>query len=201
MPTVEFVDRQPALKYIKKNGYVSYSSLCLYKNGEAPQKWNPAWGIFGSELHSRFLENKKLKNLSEDEERVLKGMLEALRKHSIVNAIMKDVKVEQKFHQELWGLMVLGYIDIQHPKKHLADLKSTSIGSKSGFIEAMDFLQPTLYLETNKRKDFYYIGCLKREPFTVTVFNVNEYPSRLKDSQQQLKKLMTSLKKDLSKMK
>ncbi len=194
-----FFDRKPALRYIKKNGYVSYSSLCLYKNGEEPRKFNPIWGIFGTEFHSRWLENKIIKRLSRDEERILKGMLEALRANPVACKLLKGSKVEQKFHQELFGVSVLGYIDILNA--WIADLKSTSITSRKKFIESMNFLQAALYLLVTGKKDFYYIGVLKKAPYTVMIFNAADYPARLKAAKVELKQLLTMLKKDLKTIK
>lgn len=198
MPTVEFIDRMPALRYIARNGYASYSSLCLYKNGEAPKKWNPIWGIFGTELHSRFLEGKMIVRLTKDEERHLKEMLTKLREHPIVTKLMQGSKVEQEFKQELFGVTVLGYIDILNV--FLADLKSTKIASRKVFIESMNFLQAALYMAVTGRKDFYYIGVMKQAPYTVMVFNVRDYPDRLKAAKTELKKLLGMLKKDLKKI-
>ncbi len=198
MPTVEFIDRTAALKYIARNGYASYSSLCLYKNGEAPKKWNPIWGIFGTELHSRFLEDKMIVRLTKDEERHMKEMLKKLRAHAVVTQLMKGSKVEQEFKLVIFGVMVLGYIDILNV--FLADLKSTKIASRKAFIESMNFLQAALYLAATGRKDFYYIGILKQPPYTVMVFNVRDYPARLKAAKIELKKLLVMLKKDLKKI-
>lgn len=199
MPTVDFNDRTPALRYIARNGYASYSSMCLYINAEVPTKFNPVWGIFGRELHSRFLENKKLKTLSKDEEKILKGMLAILRASNVVTQLMKNSRVEQKFHKPLYGQMVLGYIDILN--HFIADLKSTSITNRKKFIAEMNFLQAALYLAVTGKKDFYYIGILKKAPYTLMIFNVRDYPERLAVANALLKKTLTEIRKEMVKAK
>lgn len=191
--TTEFFDQQPALNYIKDRGYASYSSLKNYRDGIVPSIINAKWLKFGKELHSRFLEKKVIEILSDAEELVLAAMIKALEENAIVSKLMKRVAVESEFKEKLYGVPTLGYIDILG-KGYVADLKSTSINNGDKFIESMDFLQAALYLAITGFKDFYYIGISKQSPYNVMVYNVRDYPERIKAAEKELKQLLTELK-------
>lgn len=197
MPTIEFQgDDGPAIDYIRKRGYASYSSLKNVRDKEIPQYKTTTYFKFGGELHSRSLENHILDKLSEAEEIQLLGMRRKLWTHPIWRKLMANAKVEVEFKQPLWGIIVLGYIDILN-KDSVADLKTTSCGSMKQFVESMDFLQAALYLAVTGFKDFYYIGICKRAPYEVWIFNVNQYPDRLAAANKQLRELIAYLKTKL----
>jgi hypothetical protein len=196
MPTVEFIDRTAAIKYIKEKGYVSYSSLCLYKNGDEPTPSNAAYFTFGTELHSRFLEKKKIEKLDKEQEKQLKLMIKSLEASPIVTKLMKNVKVEQLFKEKILGVNTLGRIDVLG-KTYCGDLKTTRLNSMPAFVNSLNFLQPALYLRATGLKDFYYIGISKQAPYKVMVFNVREKPKELQAAQNELTLLLKQLKKDL----
>jgi len=185
-----------ALKYIQEKGYASYSSLKNVRDCVDPTKKTSAvWFDVGTEVHSRFLEKKKpiLKLSKEDTDSVV-SMVEALELHPVVRRLMFKAKVEQYFKQKLWGLMVSGYIDIL-PPKDVADLKTTRHKNQHDFAANMDFLQAAMYRAVTKRKDFYYIGIQKEKPFNVFIFNVHQYPDRIKQADEELKYLIKYVKK------
>ena len=185
-----------ALQYIKEKGYASYSSLKNVRDCVDPTKKTSAvWFDVGTEVHSRFLEKKKpiLKLSKEDTDSVV-SMVEALELHPVVRRLMFKAQVEQYFKQKLWGLMVSGYIDIL-PQKDVADLKTTRHKNQHDFAAAMDFLQAAMYRAVTKRKDFYYIGIQKEKPFNVFIFNVHQYPDRIKQADEELKYLIKYVKK------
>jgi len=197
MPTVDFRgDDKPALDYIRKNGYASYSSIKLVRDCEAPNRFfsSPATE-FGKELHSRLLENTILKKFPLEIEKQLDAMLLKLRSDIVVQRLLKGAKTETQFKQSLLGVMVLGYIDIDN--KDIADLKTTSLKNKKTFIASMDFLQAALYLAIRKKKNFYYVGINKEPPYPLMIFNVQEYPDRLKEAQDELKRLLKYIKSKL----
>jgi len=196
MPTVDFNDDKPALDYIRKRGYASYSSIKNVRDCVIPSVVDAKYFTFGKELHSRLLENTKLEKLSKPEELMLFEMLNNLRSNAIVKRLLDGAKCEQKFHQELYGVMVLGYIDI-HATKSVADLKTTRHTKLSAFASDMDFLQAALYTKVTGNKDFYYIGISKVAPYNLMIFNVLDYPQRFKDSQEELKRLLLYIKKKL----
>jgi len=186
-----------ALQYIKEKGYASYSSLKNVRDCVDPTKKTSAvWFDVGTEVHSRFLEKKKpILKLSEEDTASVVNMVEALELHPVVRRLMYRAKVEQYFKQKLWGLMVSGYIDIL-PPKDVADLKTTRHRNQHDFAANMDFLQAAMYRAVTKRKDFYYIGIQKEKPFNVFIFNVHQYPDRIKQADEELKYLIKYVKKN-----
>jgi len=186
-----------ALKYIQEKGYASYSSLKNVRDCVDPTKKTSAvWFDVGTEVHSRFLEKKKpILKLSEEDTNSVVSMVEALELHPVVRRLMFKAKVEQYFKQKLWGLMVSGYIDIL-PPKDVADLKTTRHRNQHDFAANMDFLQAAMYRAVTKRKDFYYIGIQKEKPFNVFIFNVHQYPDRIKQADEELKYLIKYVKKN-----
>jgi len=185
-----------ALKYIQEKGYASYSSLKNVRDCVDPtKKTSAAWFDVGTEVHSRFLEKKKpILKLSKEDTASVVSMVEALELHPVVRRLMFKAKVEQYFKQKLWGLMVSGYIDIL-PPKDVADLKTTRHKNQHDFAANMDFLQAAMYRAVTKRKDFYYIGIQKEKPFNVFIFNVHQYPDRIKQADEELKYLIKYVKK------
>lgn len=176
--TADFTgDDTAAIAYIRERGYASYSSLKNVRDKQVPVSKNTVWGAFGSELHSRLLERKKLQTLSAPEEYDLSEMLKNLRSDPVVQQLMKGAQFEREFKKKIRGLTLYGFIDIDG--KAVADLKSTRHTSIRQFISEMDFLQAAVYLAVTGKKDFYYIGISKNAPFDVMVFNVNQYPKRL----------------------
>jgi len=186
-----------ALKYIQEKGYASYSSLKNVRDCVDPSKKTSAvWFDVGTEVHSRFLEKKKpILKLSKEDTASVVSMVEALELHPVVRRLMFKAKVEQYFKQKLWGLMVSGYIDIL-PPKDVADLKTTRHKNQHDFAANMDFLQAAMYRAVTKRKDFYYIGIQKEKPFNVFIFNVHQYPDRIKQADEELKYLIKYVKKN-----
>ena len=91
--------------------------------------------------------------------------------------------------------MVSGYIDIL-PPKDVADLKTTRHKNQHDFAANMDFLQAAMYRAVTKRKDFYYIGIQKEKPFNVFIFNVHQYPDRIRQADEELKYLIKYVKKE-----
>jgi len=186
-----------ALQYIKDKGYASYSSLKNVRDCVDPTKKTSAvWFDVGTEVHSRFLEKKKpILKLSKDDAASVVSMVEALELHPVVRRLMYRAKVEHYFKQKLWGLMVSGYIDIL-PPKDVADLKTTRHKNQHDFAANMDFLQAAMYRAVTKRKDFYYIGIQKEKPFNVFIFNVHQYPERIRQADEELKYLIKYVKKE-----
>ena len=183
------------LDYIQSRGYVSYSSLSNVWKNEPPLNGDEPFLAFGVELHSRFLEKKVINILSDEEEEMLRKMLKRLETSSMVKAIMHDALVEQEIKQMIMGIPFLGYIDVKKPKL-LADLKSTKLTSKTKFIESLDFLQPVIYRKATGIKDFYFIGISKTAPHDIFTFNANDYPEKLKESENKLKQLITYVKEN-----
>jgi hypothetical protein len=186
-----------AMAYIRAKGYASYNSLKMVRDKTDPddRPSNKSYFTFGTELHSRLLEQTKIETLSELEEKQLAAMLKSIRSNSVVKRLLDEAETEVEFRQKLNGVTVMGYIDIL--SFAVADLKTTKHKTMKPFVESMDFLQAALYLNVAKKKDFYYIGISKDLPHPVMVFNVNEYPARLKHSQEELKYLLNVVKKNL----
>lgn len=192
-----FNDRPLALQYIKDRGYASHSSLKRYINGEAPSEFqsSPAQ-LFGKELHSRFLEKKKLTTLSPAEELLMKVMLKELNSHAMVKRLMLNVKVEQEFKEKILGVTMLGYFDIL-AKAYVGDLKTTRCTTLGQLVADLDFMQAAIYLRATGFKDFYYIGITKEMKPKVIIFNVRDYPERLAKADKELVYWLGMLKKDL----
>jgi hypothetical protein len=141
------------------------------------------------------LEKKRVFTLSPKEEAQLTAMVNALNKDVIATRLLKGSKVEQPFSLMLYGVNVLGYIDVLN--SYVADLKSTRLSNKQAFINEMDFLQAALYLAVTGLRDFYYIGVCKEKPHAVMIFNVRDYPERLMAAQSELKYWLTYIRKKL----
>jgi len=188
-----------ALAYIKERGYASYSSIKNVRDCQVPSVSNALWFVFGRELHSRWLERKthftkdNPNTFTDAEKQTLEAMLERLDAHTVATKLRIGSQVEQEFNQLLYGVPVLGYIDILHTQ-HIADLKSTKERSIQAFIKSMDFLQAALYLAVTGKRDFYYIGICKLYPHDVFVFNVQDYPERLRSAELELRCLLRYLK-------
>lgn len=190
----------PALEYIKSRGYASYSSMVNVRDKKEPQPFvETPYFKFGKELHSRFLEHKKLETLSEEEEEQLKAMVNNLADNALVVKIMRDAACEVEFKKEVNGLVTYGRIDIK--TFAVADLKTTRLTNPKQFAAAMDFLQAALYTRVTGLKDFYYIGISKVKPYSVMVFNVAQYPDRLKKANEELDKLTVYIRDYLKKEK
>jgi hypothetical protein len=191
-------DRELALAYIKERGYASHSSFRRYIKGEAPAPFVSSHAqIFGKELHSRFLENKKIEKLQAADNLLLNSMIGALEKNRIVKSLLNGANVEEEFREKIHGVEFLGYMDIHKPKKHVADVKTTRQTTHDGLANSLDFLQPAIYLEAKKLKDFFYIGITKTIAPKVIVLSVHDYPAKLKEAREELKRWCSILKKDL----
>jgi len=212
MPTVEFNDDKPALAYIRKRGYASYSSIKNVKECRVPTPFvEEVWHIFGKEHHARLLEKKHLKILSAKEESDLQAMMDTINTNAIVKRLLYNsineiafgpAWVLKKFKQsgivvpDIYGLPVYGRIDILNTTNQ-SDLKTTKLTNLAAFVKSIEFLQAATYLKAVPRKDFYFIGQSKVKPFTVMPFNVNHYPKRLKEAKEELKRLCIYIKKEL----
>lgn len=186
-----------ALEYIRMRGYCSYSSMCNVREKRDPEPFKKTeYYDFGHELHSRFLEGKKLQTLSPELEKLLKICVNKLADDPLVCKIMEGAKVEQEFDQQINGVRVYGRIDILKPNL-VGDLKTTSIPGRNAFIDKMDFLQAALYLRATGVKDFYYIGISKIKPYNVTVFNASLIKDRMAEANRLLNSLLKHIKENL----
>lgn len=189
---------EAALQYIRERGYASYSSLVNVKECRVPTKMSATYFDVGTEVHSIFLEGKKSGvKLSADNKKAVDGMVKSLQSHPVVSKLMDGATTEVKFHQPLYGLPVLGYIDILPAAKDVADLKTTRHRNLHQFAKDMNFLQAALYMAVTKRKSFYYIGIQKEPPYSTLIFNVNRYPERIRDAQIELRQLILYVKSKL----
>lgn len=196
MPTVEFSgDDSAALEYIRKRGYASYSSIKNVRDKEVPMRSSAKWFDIGTEVHARLLENKVTELTNDEDELMVRLMLRSLKDNAIVRRLLEGSNNEDKFHQDLWGLSVLGYIDINNKKQRaIGDLKTTRLTKLHQFIGAMDFLQAAMYRAVTGFDDFYYIGISKVKPYDVMVFNVLQHKQRIKDADDELKRLIKYIK-------
>ena len=189
----DFNDDTTALNYARARGYCSYSSIKMIRDCESPGYSEEIWFEFGKELHSRLLENKKIKTLSADEEEMLAVMLKKLRAHPVAKQLLAKSRNEQQFDVFIYGVRVLGYIDILNVDS-VADLKTTKCNTMKAFVAQMDFLQAALYLKATGRKDFYYLGISKLPPYDVFPFSVKQYPVRLALAQFSMRRLLMYIK-------
>lgn len=193
----EFIgDDTYALEYIKTRGYASYSSLRNVRDKLEPSKMPTDFYKFGSELHSRFLEDKVGELLDDRLEVQMSKMITSLRANKLVRTVMatEGMKTEVEFRSPLLGLPILGYIDIDAPK-FVADLKSTHITKLPDFVKAMDFMQAALYLRMRPNaKHFYYLGISKVAPYRVMTFDARDYATRLHDADEILLKTIKYVK-------
>lgn len=190
-------DDKAALEYIRTKGYVSYSSLCnvIERRTPEPFKITPYY-TFGKELHSRFLERKRLEVLPPAQEAQLKSMVHNLAEDTMVQRLMEPPAVcEVDFDTVINGVRFYGRIDIK--TFAVADLKTTALTNKNTFAAQMNFLQAAIYCRATKLKDFYYIGCSKVPPYQVMVFSVRQYEHRWIEANELLNHYTKYLKKVL----
>lgn len=186
-----------ALDYIRKRGYASYSSMTNVRDKKDPQPLvETEYYEFGKELHSRFLERKKLKTLSPGNEYILKEMVHNLANDAMVCKLMDKAHCEIEFDTKINGMRCYGRIDILNTFA-VGDLKTTRLTSRNSFIAGMDFLQAALYTRAKKLKDFYYVGISKEPPYNVMVFNASTYMERFKAANDQLDQLTRYIKSKL----
>lgn len=190
--------RVTIMEYIRKRGYVSYSSLKNLRDGKMPSYAPNINFEIGTEVHLQWME-KKIGNVSlfdDEQTKSIKRMVQALNKDKVASSLLKGADVEVEFNQLLKGVRCFGYIDILPPVKLIGDLKTTSLTTSKAFIEQQDFLQPALYMAITKREDFYYIGVSKAN-YQVFTERVSKYPERLKKSQNELNQLLKYVKEHL----
>lgn len=188
-----------ALQYIRDRGYCSYSSMKNVRDKEDPKPFvETPYYQFGKELHSRFLEKKKIMTLTDlrENEKLLKICINKLADNTLVCKVMENATCEIDFNEIIMGVKLFGRIDILAPV-HIGDLKTTRVTSMKQFVEAMDFLQAALYCRVKKLKDFYYIGISKVSPYDVFVFNARHIQQKWNDANDQLDYLLRYLKTNL----
>jgi hypothetical protein len=174
-----------ALEYIRMRGYCSYGSMVNVRDKREPSTYSSGAQDFGKELHSRFLEKKKLVTLKPEEERMLKLMTCNLADDPIVQRLMEGALVEQEFDVVINGLRMFGRIDIL-TSVSVGDLKTTRHNMLAPFVRSMDFLQAAIYKRAKKKKDFYYVGTSKVYPHPPLIFSANSYPGFMKVADDQL---------------
>jgi hypothetical protein len=179
--------------YIRERGYASYSSLKKLRDGDAPGYSSAFHLDFGTELHSRFLEGTQINVMSPESEALLDKMQAALSRDKVVKLLMNKAKFEVEFKKPYAGITCLGFIDILPPAQLIGDLKTTATTSRKAFIDSMDFLQAAMYMEVNKREDFYYVG-ISKVTCEVFTFRTSAYPQRLKQARDEFKDLTKFLK-------
>ncbi len=186
-------------EYIRRRGYVSYSSLKNLRDQEMIQIQPKSEVYFevGTELHSRFLESTELKKFDAETEAQLSGMLASLYKDRLVQSLLKHplLVCEREIRQPMNGVPLVGYVDMDAAPVFGADLKTIGHTNEKRFVESMDFLQPAVYSKARGFKDFYYIGISKVKPYPVFTFNAMTYKDRLNESKIQLENLLTDVKK------
>ena len=175
---------EAALAYIRKRGYCSYGSMVNVRDKREPSNFSSTAQDFGKELHSRFLEHKKLKTLTPEEENMLKEMVHNLAEDYMVQRLMESAKVEQEFDTTINGLRMFGRIDIL--TFAVADLKTTRLNKLAPFVASMDLLQAAIYKRATKKKEFYYIGTSKVPPYIPIVFSTASYPGLMHQADQEL---------------
>lgn len=173
-----------ALDYIRMRGYCSYGSMKNVRDKLEPSTYSSVAQNFGKELHSRFLEHKKIDTLIPEEEDMLKAMMYNLAEDAMVQRLMDGALVEQEFDVLINGLRMYGRIDILNFA--VADLKTTKHSKLVPFVASMDFLQAAIYKRAKMKKDFYYIGSSKLPPHPPIVFSVNHYPAFMNTADNQL---------------
>lgn len=201
----EFNDDTLALKYIKDKGYASYSSMKNVRDCAVPMKWSADYFDTGIAVHSLLLEHRledKIRaKLTEMMLWEVKMMLASLARNPVVCKLLEGSKNEDKFPADgappvlINRLPVLGYIDI-NGRQAVGDLKTTRYTKKSQFIQAMDFLQASLYRRVTGKDDFIYVG-ISKVSFEVFTFNVNEFPTRIMQADQELERLTKYIAKKL----
>lgn len=201
MPIPTVLGSRPAIEKISVKGYASYSSLKNVRDGWDGKSYSyPALDI-GTEVHSRWLEQTRLKKFNGVDEKMMRAMITNLNNDKLATQIKVGSQFEVEFRVPIMGLDILGYIDILPPKKIIGDLKTTKCTKLKDFIEQQDFLQPALYLTALERDDFYYVGISKVEPYEVFTFRTSQYPKRLQASLTQMKELIKYVKAKLKERK
>jgi hypothetical protein len=193
---------------VRVEGHLSNSYLSNVKRALAnkPQMYNDeTFLVFGTELHSRDLEKKKLQILTDKEEALLKCMLDALKKYKPWQEIKKGGKIELELTPWLFGEAWLMYLDVLNLQTG-GDLKSTKCKTFEEFLKACRnydyFRQAKLYMLAAHLKDFVFYApqkvemefdgkkWLPKKPIEVFELSVRDYPDLLEEGEQQLVSLV-----------
>lgn len=170
---------------------VIFNSIC----GFAQFSGGEQFLTFGNALHERYLIDSYVRKVTDDEGKLLLGMITALRKHIIAIALMKDSEREMKIYDRLNGVEVAMILDIKQVKKKTgADLKSSACKTYKEFLESAIkygyFRQGKTYKLGAKLNHFYFIGVSKFPPHPVFILYVNDYPEEEQYAEQELKFLL-----------
>jgi len=189
--------RIPIIEYIRKRGYVSFSSLKNLRDGTMKTYTANINFDIGTEVHSRWMEKTKTKTRwNADHEKNINAMVNALNEDKISSGLLKGAAVEVEFDKIINGVRVFGYIDILPKIKLIGDLKTTALISGDAFIKQMDFLQAALYLKAMNREDFYYIG-ISKITHAVFPYRVSKYPDRMMAANKELITLLNYVKEKI----
>src|ERR1700746_1323052 len=92
---------------------VIFNSICGFKQFSGGEQFL----TFGNALHERWLINSFVRIVTQAEEKLLRGIIEALKKHVIACALIKDSEREIKIYDRLNGVEVAMILDIKQVHK------------------------------------------------------------------------------------
>ena len=156
----------------------------------------PAQFLFGSELHSMWLEEGKRENmLTADEEQLLGSMQRMLVQHASAYVVAPKIQLEVEITKKINGVMCRGFLDIYNkPGKLIADLKTTSTRSYDEFLAsciAYDyFRQAYFYQKLTGVENFHFIAAPKLPPHKPIILDVRKHPRQMYAAKQEFEFLL-----------
>lgn len=152
---------------------------------------------FGTVLHELFLLKKlsklgkKLhKELSDKDKKLIKGMLESLNKHPVVQELMKKVVCEKTRRIKMGGVRLQYTPDAVKEKKIGIDLKTTVCNNFGSFIYAAFgygyYRQGATYSRAANLTDFFIIGIQKAYPYKVMVVHISTHKDKMEYANNEL---------------
>jgi len=170
---------------------VIFNSICGFKQFSGGEQFL----AFGNALHERWLVSSFVRTVSPQEDKLLRGMIEALKKHVIACALIKDSEREQKIYDKLNGVEVAMILDIKQVRKKTgADLKTTACTTYKEFLDSAIkygyFRQGKTYKLGARLQHFYFIGISKTPPHPVFILYVNDHKEEEQYAEQELKFLL-----------
>lgn len=183
-------------KYVEyvSNSYLSFLERAL--NGSPQFFGNEGFLLFGHEFHKRELKPKeKIKRLTKEEEKQLKGMLESLHNYTPWMKFKKGAVLEKVHVAPVFGQAFKVILDSEKNSRS-KDLKTTSCTTESSFIKAaFKYNYPSqawCYSKARKLKQFDIVGICKHEPHPVFEFVANDYPYEMQRGEDRIKSLIST---------
>lgn len=179
---------------------INNSGLSLLKArllGFAEKEKDAAFFAVGSEVHKRVLEPKKKPiPFAAGQEKIIRGMVEALKKNAFLMSLLVGAIVEKKLKGEVMGVPMHGTLDINrvHDLDLIGDIKTTSAKTRSECVKSCIkygyFRQAIVYMTLADASNFVFVFVTKSTPHRVFLIDVSKYPKEMEAAREELRFLL-----------